>query len=72
MDVFELIRRFKELEDKIAELQKYVANLDNNKADKVHYPQYNPVEWPQTPKWTQPSTYPHSFPNIICSTGEKV
>lgn len=68
MDIFELVRRFRELEDKVAELQKHVANLERNKTDKITYPYIPPsYTYPQ-----QPTMYPHSFPNIICSTGEKV
>lgn len=67
MDIFELVRRFRELEDKVAELQKHVANLERNKTDKITYP-YIPPSY----TYPHPATYPHSFPNIICSTGEKV
>lgn len=71
MDIFELQRRFNQISTELDELRKRVARLEFDKADKVHYPQYSPVEWPQNPKWV-PATYPHHFPTVICSTGEKV
>ena len=68
MDVFELIRRFKELEDKVAELQKHVANLERNKTDKITYPYIPPsYTWPQ-----YTNQQPAMYPTVTCSTGEKI
>lgn len=66
MDVFELVRRFRELEDKVAELQKHVANLERNKTDKITYP-YIPPSY----TYPLPATYPHSFPTLFAQLEKK-
>lgn len=72
MDIFELQRRFEQINKDLVELRKRIDRLEFDKADKVHYPQYSPAEWPQSPKWV-PFTYPtYQYPNVTCSTGEKV
>lgn len=68
MDIFELTRKFEQISTELEELRKRVEKLESLNRN---YPQYSPVEWPPITKWV-PATYPHHFPTVICSTGEKV